>query len=567
MTRLRYIFLAAMATMLMACSSDYVYEHSQEEILPEIQTLTISLTEDEQLVLMQMRNPNNRICIDEATETALDAISFFNGATTRSVAAQVIAGVTALRSEPTTQTATRSTDGNELDIQFPDTLAFVFNFANDAGFTIVAADTRIESQILAFTDNGNFENAAEIPGVALFLEGLDAYIEYSIIRAEHLRDSLMAGIMAKAQEVMEKWQASIDTNTRWNCCCTSNIIRCPQCGKPSPWSGSAWWSFFPMFVRAGPWTTTQIVEPLLPVEWGQWFPFNYRVPLLCPNPERPERGGRAPAGCVATATAQLMAFWGHPARIDNNEFALNWHILRMFTARPGKYGNVQGRQRLPQFGGSFNSNEQLFVNQVSEFMLRIGRNIDMHYTCTGSSATTQNAVNWLESLGYTVPRVSWGYDAVAVRNSITNRRPVLIEGWTVAGGHLWLLDGFLRQSRVVTTEYWVGWTTSCGTVTIPPLNCDWCRREWGAPPSPPIISTRTEVSPFFIHNNWGWGEAGRLGYPVPNNGNGFFVEGSFEVLQRRFESDGTVGSPGPPPHNFNRSLSTFTNIHVRGINP
>ena len=556
-----YFFIAFVATMIIACSSDYVYEHYTyaPEILPEVPTLTISFTEEEQLVLMQMRNPGNRICIDEATETALDAISFFGGATTRSVAAQTIAGVTALRSEPTTRMATRSTDRNDMEIEFPDTLAFVFNFADDAGFAIVAADTRIESQILTFTDNGNFESAAEIPGVAIFLEGLEAYIEYSIIRAEHLRDSLMADILAKTQEMMEEWQASIDTdtNTRWSCCC----MTCPSCGWRPPPPG-AMMAIASQIIYTGQWTTNVITPPLLPVEWGQEFPFNHRVPLICPG----RRSGRARAGCVATATAQLMAFWGHPARIDNNEFALNWHILRMFTARPGKYGNVMGRQPLPRLGAPLNPNEQLFVDHISEFMLRIGRNISMRYTCNGSGAYTQDAINWLASLGYTVPQRAWGYDSVAVRRSITYRRPVLIEGWTATGiGHLWVIDGQLRQSRETRTWYRLGWWNGSQPV-FRDKDC-WCSMGYD-----PFIATRTEFSSYFIHNNWGWGEANRwdLDESTPYGGNGFFVEGSFAILNRRFESDGTVGSrpDGLPALEFIRSrLYTFTNIYVRGINP
>ena len=166
--------------MLIACSSDY------EHYVPETEIPEIYFTEDELLVLMQMRNPDNRICIDEATETALDAISFFNGTTTRLGATRTIAGVTALRSEPTTRMATRSTNESDVEIQIPDTVAFVFNFADNAGFTIVAADTRISSSILAFVEDGNLDLNEEVdhPGLSIFFEGLEEYMERSIIEAE-----------------------------------------------------------------------------------------------------------------------------------------------------------------------------------------------------------------------------------------------------------------------------------------------------------------------------------------------------------------------------------------------
>jgi hypothetical protein len=526
--RLLNILLVVIAATFIACSSDY--EHNVPEVeIPEVQTEAISFTEDELLVLKQMRNPGNRICIAEATDITLDAFDFFNNEiSTRSGQVRAIASITALQGEPATGMSTRSVNGNEVEVKIPDTVAFVFNFTDDAGFAIVAADTRIESQVLAFTDNGNFENAVNIPGVEIFLEGLDAYIKYSIIKAEHRRDSLWESILAKSQEMMEELQT---ITTRWG-------GGCLWCGSTPPPIGIPL-LMLPYSIHYGPWFTTEIVSPLLIVEWGQGFPFNHQIPILCPN--RPD--GRAPAGCVATATAMLMAFWQHPSQIDSDRFALNWNLLNRFTARPNAYANVMGKDSVPQFGKPHNPNQQLYVNQISELMLRIGTNIGMNYTCTGSGAATRNAVNWLGSLGYTVPQVEWGYNPTSVRGSLNNRHPVLIEGWTAAGGHLWVIDGHLRQSRVETTEYRFGWFN--GSQIVFQTGCNMCGVD------PPMISIQTQTSPFYIHNNWGW----------DGRGNGFFIEGSFDVLQRRFESDGTIGSrPNLDPHNFNHGLSTFTNI-------
>ena len=542
MKKFSIFFLVALATMLIACSSDYENYVPETEI-PEEPTETISFTEDELLVLTQMRNPDNRICIDEATEIALNALNFFGAETsTRSGQMRSIAGVTALRGEPTTRLTTRSADGNDVQIQMPDTVAFVINFADEAGFTIVAADTRITSPVLAFVKDGYLDLSEEIdhPGLAVFFAGMEEYIEWSIIEAEQLRESLLEEILAKMDKIgVRDTIFHDDVNTRF--------VFIPDPGNYVEVGRTVMVTETP----TGNWTTVSRVGPLLPVEWGQGFPFNHLVPMVCPD----RRDGRAPAGCDATAAAMIMAYWRHPAQIDG--FQMNWDIMNRFTARPDAYDNVMGKYPLPAFGVALNPNQTLFKNNVARLMERIGVHIGTVYGCGGSTANSPAVIRFLRSTGYTGGEES-GFNLSLVLASLSpHRRPVLIRGdsgrnsnWWIFpndywGGHAWVIDGYLRRSQEILV-------TVTTFIHMEPVQIP------GEPPrrGHTVVTTAThmrhQLSPYFLHNNWGWNGSGYGG-----GANGFFVAGGFDS---RRDPDWTSSTRSDKTGYFRYRLRIYTNI-------
>ena len=550
-------------TIAIACSSDYT-DYIPEIDAPEIPIINVSFTEEEMLVLKQMRNPGNRICINEATEIALDALDFFGGEiSTRSGQARTIAGVTALRSEPETRMTTRSIDGNDVEIQLPDTVAFVFNFADEAGFTIVAADTRITSPVFAFVEYGNLDLSQEIdhPGLAIFFAGLEEYIEWSIIEAEKRREALMDGILAKVKEAAKKNAADADDpTTRWweNQCrglCWMNPDRCwCACAVAQCWCGG-WCLQSPtlnvetVILPFGPWETFSRIGPLLLVEWHQDRPFNELVRF------RNCSEGSSPAGCVAVATAQIMAFWEHPEYIGR--YRMNWGLLNTFTTR-----SRIDQEGIPtpiwgEWPWWLSPNERLFIDYSSRLMERIGHYVGMTYSSTGSGAPTQNAINFLRNHNYLGGERS-DYNLQAVLSSLRNERPVIIEGAAIRreirntflgitisttivydSAHAWNIDGYLRRSRPATL-----------------MNIWYFQFCWGRQEVATYFCTTLVASPTFLHNNWGWG-----GYFRRNDdsigANGFFIAGAFDSNRNPvYNSSTRAGTPG----NYQFRLRIFTNI-------
>ena len=556
MKKIKYIIGVALATMLIACSSDYEHYISGVEV-PETPT-EIYFTADELLVLMQMRNPDNRICIDEATEIALDAISFFNGTTTRSGQARTIVGITALQSEPGTRMAmaTRSTNGSDVEIQIPDTVAFVFNFADDSGFTIVAADTRITSPVLAFVDDGNLDLSKEVdhPGLAIFFEGLEEYIEYSIMVAEKKRDSLMAGIL-------ERLSKDTEAGTRWAwCCCDGGPsdrlcfcifeCQCPRILRETQ-----------IIRRPGPWTTGGRMGPFLPVEWGQGFPFNRlmyptfvhapRCPITQENPT-----GRGVVGCTGVAIAMILTYWGHPSRFVcdfANMLDPNWNLLDSFTARPNAWIGA-GHLQVPTSRFGFHSEEEKeFIHEVGLLMRHVTNLtrhsiIRCHVWDSPDPREFNNAIDALRGMRYSFDNKR-GYNTQAVINSLNNHHPVLIRGarnrsttWLLpnrySNWYTWVIDGLLRRNR--QTEI----TVITRTTTI--YNQTTHRVEYD------IWTQVIAEQPIFLHNNWG----------LDGSNNGWFVEGVFDTSRRVFNSSSFEEecSAYGINHNFQFSTEIVTNI-------
>ena len=130
---------------------------------------------------------------------------------------------------------------------------YVYNCSADGndGFVVVAGDDRVTSPIVGFSDRGHFcyEDAPE---------NLKALFAHYANQLAFLRQ-----------------QSSVPTTTR-------NVPK-----------------------RASNYYGNVIVEPLVNTKWDQGTPFND----LCPEVHE---GEHTVTGCVATAIAQVLAYWKHP---------------------------------------------------------------------------------------------------------------------------------------------------------------------------------------------------------------------------------------------------------------
>ncbi|MDR2409332.1 MAG: Spi family protease inhibitor [Bacteroidales bacterium] len=312
MKRINVFLLAMMLLAIVACSNE---ENLNEGEL--VATNEVQLTDAEWDVLYKMRNANNKVGIEEATQFANDVIGFLDGeSAVKSGTARSISSIGALVSTDMQSVALKSSDGTNVEI--PDTVAYIFNFGNDAGYAIVSADTRIESPILAYTESGKLSDTIDNHGVILFLEGAEDYILQSIVEAEQRRDSLIGNIIAKLNAENESETKAI---------------------KPADFLLDD--QFFRISTTSA-WTTISHVYPLSLVEWGQGNEFRLLTPQLqepfwdlvryknCTN-------GTSPAGCVAVATAHILSYWGYPSSIDGYTF--HWNELNNYT---GGYRTYNG---------------------------------------------------------------------------------------------------------------------------------------------------------------------------------------------------------------------------------
>jgi hypothetical protein len=504
-----YISAAAIFTIATSCAKEENLSNDQAPQASEVQ-----LTDAERKVLYQMRSENNQVTFEEATQLANDVIGFLDGeAAVKSGRARRIGSVTALCPDKEKRVALKSAGGS--DIEMPDTAAYVFNFADSAGFALIAGDTRIESPILAYVDEGTLGAEIDNPGLAVFLEGTEEYIERSIVEAERMKDSLLSDITAKlGYDAVEAEQGT-------------KAILIPVITS----------------ISYGGWETTSQVYPLLPVEWHQDAPFNQAVSKACTDNR--SNGGRAPAGCVAIATAQLMAYWQHPSSIDG--YSMSWPLLRSYTCRTAAYDNASGKIAVNATPATADVNARNFNTQVARLVERIGRHVDMDYGCGGSNATTSDAVEYLRALGYKYGvsgyfnehwELGQGYSEGTVTSSLNSGKPVLTRGnsfkksylWglinTYSGGHSWVVDGYVSRRRRVD---YVVHTYQVGRGFI---GMNFIRGYTG--------------NTSYLHNNWGWGDGN----------NGYYVSGSFDANASHLDSNTKAGNA----HNYQYKIQIFPHI-------
>ena len=211
----------------------------------------------------------------DAIQIATEAVAMLEGGVTTRSGVKRRVDLSKVKYHVTPQT--RSGEGG-------DTLYYVVNYADNAGFALVSTSRADGDPLIAVTEQGNFT-----PGEETGNPGFDMYIDLLNGRVDDGR-------------------TGID----------------------------------PEFPGFGPFYEYTLmseseVEPMLRVRWGQWDPYN----LYCDNP-------LYPAGCVAIALAQIMSFHEHPTSFtrthDDSSViqSLNWTGIKF--SPDANYCTVENRQ-------------------------------------------------------------------------------------------------------------------------------------------------------------------------------------------------------------------------------
>lgn len=173
----------------------------------------------------------------------------------------------------------------------------------------------------------------------------------------------------------------------------------------------------------------QMIEPLLKTTWNQSAPYNN----MCPK----QGTERSVTGCVATAMAQCMKYYEWPVYpVGKNDLytfqgtTLDW--ANMIDNYP--FGGYTGRQ----------------ANAVALLMLQCGRSVDMTYSPNESGAQGNMPLKaWTTYFDYSKDlRLHYRdyYDSKTwenmVYNELINARPVFYSGYSYAGGHAFVCDGY-----------------------------------------------------------------------------------------------------------------------------
>lgn len=485
----KFLLVFIVSSFIISCSDSDSNEQNQE-----INQGNISLTDGEVQALTELKN-GTKIEIDDAKLMALKAINSFSQSPNdlRSSKTKTIEKIQILSISDNIKN-TRSSEVNEA---LPDTVAYLFNFADDEGYALISADTRIPEDVLICTNDGALDT--ENPAAGIFLEGTETFIIESIEKANTERDSILLELEAKI--LANDPELAQEISTRAYTTITSRIKN--------------FMFDYEIISKVHDWEFSERVSPMSTTEMTQSAPFNNLVPMSgCSN--------RPPAGCVAIATAQIMAYWKYPTNIEGRN--INWTELNKYTTSPFRQGAYK------TWIGSYSSynTPQSVKDDVAHIARTIGKNVDMSYGCDGSGAKTEKAVKYLGKLGYkTFPVwLSVDYDYSTVLTSLRAGCPLIASGYAkrtkkkflgitiysnYSEGHAWVIDGFLTKKQFVETQI--------------------IMRDRKGRIKSNSTSKKYNYSTMF-HMNWGWG----------GSSNGYFAAGSFNSNNVGADSNTTRAS-------------------------
>ncbi|MDO9257134.1 MAG: C10 family peptidase [Bacteroidales bacterium] len=194
--------------------------------------------------------------------------------------------------------------------------------------------------------------------------------------------------------------------------------------------------------------------PLLTTTWDQAEWYNYYCPVDAGGP-----GGRVPAGCVATAMAQIMKYYNFPKQ----GFQSHSYEHRAYGIQKANFGDSTYQWQL--MGNSANGSN---FHKIASLLYQVGISVDMNYNISGSGASH-------ESVLWAMPAY-FNYDASTISISkkedytdnewkellkaeIHALQPLYYAGYDATlGGHAWVCDGW-RWSDDMFHMNW-GWSGS-----------------------------------------------------------------------------------------------------------
>lgn len=326
---------------------------------------------------------------------------------------------------------------NNFALQISDKFLTVVNLSPD-GFVLMSNDTR-HFPVYAFSKDGEFAlNNIE----QLFPGQKEWVIETFLLNLELENDS----VAQKENGVTKMWQTYLGQENN------QRIIGDDDCVE----------TFLGHVVEI-------YDNCVLSTHWSQNLPYSLNTPI-CSSTDL-----HKPTGCVATAMAQVMNYWEHPANYD-------WNIL-LNTYPP--------------------SSTTTSAWEVAGLMRNIGDEVNMNYGCNGSSATSNAAKNaFKDDFGYSSSITLDDYHIDNIMQNLQWGYPVLLGGYrtriNVAGiyiyldGHEWVTDGLWEEYDNYEVDCLVG--------------C--CQHD---------ISYIGKNHIYYLHMNWGWGNTSQNVWYYSNN--------------------------------------------------
>lgn len=295
---------------------------------------------------------------------------------------------------------TRQSDNLELVYSMP--AFYVFNVGN-TGFVILSSDDSYRP-LIGYSYEGVFDPDDMAPALEEYLTSINDY-------------RMRKGSVNASLEVTRDW----------------NALR--QTGR--------------LVSRHGGREDSYLVQ----TKWNQNYPYNYHCPV---DPAGP--GGRAYAGCVATAAAQLMKFWDHPLQGTGSHSYIPETNPQYGTQTANFGATTYDWENMPNSISSSSPMEQ--IEAVSLLIYHVGVSVDMNYKPSGSGAVTGQLCQTMPGYFFYTNQMQNLYRENYTHEAYMDLVIASLDmGWPMVhrgGGHAYVLDGYDDNDMVHFNWGWSG---------------------------------------------------------------------------------------------------------------
>jgi hypothetical protein len=211
------------------------------------------------------------------------------------------------------------------------------------------------------------------------------------------------------------------------------------------------------------------VAPLTRTTWGQGMPYYLQCPIY--------NGEYCVVGCVATAMAQVMYYWGYPTSCEGVNSYYCYDIGQTIPALPSTSFDYS-KMLLSYSHWDWDLGQLIQddytdaqAQEVAKLSRYCGQAVDMGYSPEGSGAYVFSQLAAMQDFGYSddaedVTRDSWFWDnytteewEAMIKVELDKRQPILYSANDPdAGGHAFICDGYNSEGLF---HFNFGWYGTC----------------------------------------------------------------------------------------------------------
>ena len=214
---------------------------------------------------------------------------------------------------------------------------------------------------------------------------------------------------------------------------SEGIAQAVQSGSHASADIAAQWKQLENYGNTTRGSNVPVVGPLIQTKWNQEPLYN----RYCPP--------GTPTGCVATAMAQIMNYWNHPAQGTGSHS----YVHPVYGTQSANFGETTYNWDIMPLTLSNQSTEEE-IDAVAILSYHCGVAVDMDYATDGSGAQSPEVPGDMAAYFSYAPEASYvekgGTPTKAwediLRNQLDQKLPLYYSGYSAGGGHAFICDGY-----------------------------------------------------------------------------------------------------------------------------